>query len=177
MCLLTILVACGRRAEENSEPQRQERETPQETEGMYQAKIIPVNIVSAGSTVGVFRIRIMGDEVRVRGDINNSTVVSHQQKIHRGQNCPGPGADDNLDGVVSYDESLKITGGVLFPLTSATPDHWGNYLYSARFSLTDILTKLPPDEDLNMSGRVIMIYGGNGSLNFPIACGVLERVD
>lgn len=177
LCLLSILISCGRREGEAGEPQKQVDDSPQEMDGMYQAKIIPVNTMTAGSTVGDFRIRILGDEVRVRGDIANSPGVTHQQKIHRGNNCPGPGADEDLDGIVSYDESVRVTGGILVNISNATPGSLGNYLYFAIYSLTSILTKLPADEDLNLSGRTIMIYGNNGNSSLPVACGTIERVD
>lgn len=175
LCLLSVLISCGRREGTESEEKVQEDNVPQETDGFYEAKIIPVNTSIAGSTVGDFRFRILGDEIRVRGDIANSPLTLHRQLIHQGNNCPGPGADEDLDGIVSYDESIRITGGVLVPLQNSMPGSLGNYIYFATYSLTSVLTKLPPDEHLNLAGRTILIYGVNGNSTLPVACGTIER--
>jgi len=199
MCLLSFLLSCGSDNDDNEDEEREE-EVNRETEGFYETKLIPLNTGLAGSTLGNFRIRIFGDEVRVRGEVQNSPRVFHRQFIHTGPDCPGPGADSNLDGILSFDESLRITGQALIPLDRnlstqssgyifPVPGPLGNYTYSETTSLvrmvadlhaddpdpTDFITKLSPEEDLNLAGRTIVIYGIRGNSSLPIACGTLVR--
>jgi hypothetical protein len=199
MCLLTFLVACG--SDDDSKDDIQEEEdVNQETQGLYEASLVPLNTGVAGSTVGSFQIRILGDEVRVRGEVENSPPVFHRQFIHTGANCPGPGADTNIDGNLDFNESENITGPALVPLDRnlstqkagyifPVPGALGAYTYFETTSLvrmmadlhsedpdpSDTLTKLDPDQGLNLSGRTIVIYGVRGNSNFPIACGTIAR--
>lgn len=200
MCLLTLLVACGSDNDDNSDDVENEEEVNQETQGFYEASLVPLNTGLAGSTVGNFKIRILGDEVRVRGEVHNSPGVFHRQFIHTGANCPGPGADTNIDGNLDYNESARITGAALIPLDRnlstqkagyifPIPGGLGAYTYFEKTSLVrmmadlhsedpdpnDALTKLDPDEGLNLSGRSIVIYGVRGNSNLPIACGTIAR--
>lgn len=198
MCLLTFLVACG--SDDDSQDEERQEETNQETEGYYETGLVPLNTGVAGSTAGTFNIRIRGDEVRVRGNVQNSPRVFHRQFIHEGSSCPGPGADTNRDGVLDFNESLRITGDALIPLDQnlstqragyifPVPRAYGNYSYFETTSLVrmmadlraddpnpeDILTKLSPGEDLNLPSRTIVLYGVKGNSNLPIACGTIVR--
>lgn len=199
-CLLTFLLSCGSDNDDNEEEQDRQEEVNQETEGFYETSLVPLNTGLAGSTVGSFRMRILGDEVRVLGEVQNSPRVFHRQFIHTGSTCPGPGADTNLDGVLSFNESLQITGQALIPLDRnlstqsagsifPVPGALGNYIYTANTSLvrmladlhtedpnpSDFMTKLSPDEELNLAGRTIVIYGTRGDSNLPVACGTIVR--
>ncbi len=200
MCLLTVLLACGSDDDSKEDAEREEEDVNQETQGFYEASLVPLNTGVAGSTVGTFKIRILGDEVRVRGEVENSPRVFHRQFIHTGRNCPGPGADTDIDGNLSFDESLRITGPALIPLDRnlstqkagyifPVPGALGDYTYFEITSLvrmladlhsedpdpSDFITKLESDEGLNLSGRTIMIYGVRGNSNLPIACGTIAR--
>ncbi|MFL5784556.1 MAG: hypothetical protein ACJ76H_08115, partial [Bacteriovoracaceae bacterium] len=135
-----------------------------------------------------------------QGNVQNSPSGFHRQFIHTGGNCPGPGADINIDGVIGFDESVNITGPALIPLDQnlstqtagfvfPVPNSMGNYSYLEFTSLVrmladlhsadpdpnDSLVKLAPDEGLNLAGRTIVIYGAHGQSDLPIACGTLVR--
>lgn len=201
MCLLTLLVGCGSDNDDNADDDREnEKDINQETQGFYEANLVPLNTGIAGSTVGNFKIRILGDEVRVRGEVQNSPGVFHRQFIHTGANCPGPGADTNIDGNLDYNESVRITGAAFIPLDRnlstqkagpifPIPGVLGAYTYFEKTSLVrmmadlhsedpdpnDALTKLAPDEGPNLSGRTIVIYGVRSNSSLPIACGTMAR--
>ncbi|MES2525960.1 MAG: hypothetical protein V4598_02695 [Bdellovibrionota bacterium] len=199
-CLLSILLGCGSDKDEFEEEKAREEEINQETQGSYETFLVPVNTETAGSTVGSFMIRIQGDEVRVRGEVENSPNTFHKQFLHTGSACPGPGADTDLDGVVSFEESLQITGPALIPLdqnlSSQTAGYvfpvaraMGAYTYFEITSLTlmmndlhredsvptDALVKLSPEEDLSLVGKTIVIYGVPGNSSVPVACGTIRR--
>lgn len=175
LCLLTALLSCGRQEGTVGDSQKQVDDSPQELDGMYEAQIIPVNTNVAGSTVGEFRIRIAGNELRMRGEIANSPPVPHRQHVHTGSNCPGPGADEDLDGTISYEESRKVTGELFFPMKDALPGAHGNYTSFIVGPLTDVMRQIPTNEELTLSGRTIMIYGAAGNPTLPVACGTIER--
>ncbi len=202
LCLLTGLTGCGSDKESIDEVEEREEERNQETQGQYESFLVPVNTEVNGSTVGFFRIRILGDEVKVRGEVENSPPVYHRQFIHTGPNCPGPGADSDLDGVISFSESMRITGPVLIPLDQnlsgqtagfifPVPGAMGAYTYMETTSLLrmsadlrtddpdplDYLVKLSADENLNLPGRTIVIYGIAGDSSLPIACGSIQRTN
>jgi hypothetical protein len=200
LCLLTVLISCGGDKDSDDEEAQQEEDTTQETEGSYRADLVPLNTSVAGSTVGSFKIRIFGDEFRVRADVENSPNTFHPQFIHTGHNCPGPGADTNIDGVVSFNESIAITGDAIIPLDNNLSTQkaggiypvagaMGGYTYFEITSLVkmlsdlrladpdpnDALTKLGADEPLNLVGKTIVVYGIPGNKNMPIACGKIVR--
>jgi hypothetical protein len=199
VCLLSLLVSCGNTSDPNDDKEREE-DTNQETQGYYESQLVPLNTGVAGSTVGTFHIRILGDEVKVTGSVQNSPHVFHRQFIHAGGDCPGPGADSNRDGNLDFNESLRITGDALIPLDRnlstqtagyvfPVPGSSGNYSYSETTSLVrmmadlhaddpdpeDFLSKLSPDDELNLTGRTIVLYGVHGNASFPIACGKIVR--
>lgn len=198
--LLTFLIGCGSDKDKFDEEKERQEETNQEHQGFYETMLVPINTGLAGSSMGNFRIRILGDEVKVRGEMENTPRVFHRQFIHTGPNCPGPGADTNLDGNLSLDESLRITGPSLIPLdqnlstqkagyTFPVAGAMGAYTYFETTSLlrmsadlrsedpdpSDYLTKLSPNENLNLAGRTIVVYGSVGNSSLPIACGSLRR--
>lgn len=154
-------------------------ETDQAVEGLYIARLVPINLSVAGSTVGEFKIRIQGNEVRVRGEVENSPQVFHRQFIHAGRDCPGPGADTDIDGIISGKESKAITGEPLVALDPfPVPVALGAYTYFESSSLNKMLSDINmSDSDLRLSGRTIVIYGSQGMSTVPIACGTFFRSD
>ncbi len=200
LCSLCFVLSCGKDTMGDEFQEKQEVQGNQETDGYYETTLIPLNTQVAGSPTGYFRFRIAGDSVTVSGDVQNTPATFHRQYIHTGSNCPGPGADNDLDGNISFDESLFITGGALLPLDSDLSSQsrgnsfpiagaLGNYTYTASTSLgrmladlesedpkpDDFLVKLESDENLNLSGRTLVIYGIRSDNSFPIACGTILR--
>src|SRR6476620_6139656 len=105
VCLLSLLVSCGNTGDPKDDKQKEE-DNNQDTQGYYEAQLVPLNSGIAGNTTGLFRIKIFGDEVKVMAGIQNSPGGFHRQYIHAGNSCPGPGADRNRDGILDFDESL-----------------------------------------------------------------------
>ncbi len=200
--LFFFLIGCGSDKEEFEDANVREEEVNPETQGSYETLLIPINTEIAGSTVGRFSIRILDDEVRVRGEVENSPGTFHQQFIHTGPDCPGPGADTDLDGVISFQESIQITGPALIPLDQNLSSQKAGYVFPVAgamgaytyFEMTsllfmmrdlhagdpdpsDALVKLSPDENLKVVGRTIVIYGTKGNSSLPVACGTISRRD
>lgn len=187
--ILIFTLSCGKDFGDEGKFERAQQETDQETEGTYEAGLIPVNEARAGSTVGRFYVSIQGDEVSVRGDVENAGQSSHRQYIHSGRECPGPLADRNRDGEISSSESFPHTKGALISLGSSVPSSSRNYSTRRSWSLTRLLadlhsadpdpeafmTKLSPGEELNLAGRAVMIYRVEGNGILPVACGIFIR--
>ncbi len=183
--LLITLISCGSDKDEFEEEKAREEEINQETQGTYETYLIPVNTETAGSTVGYFMIRILDDEVRVRGEVENSPRTFHKQFLHLGSDCPGPDADTDLDGVVSLEESVQITGPALIPLDDnlssqragnrfPVADSMGAYTYFEITSLRLMMNDLQREE-LSLVGKTIVIYGIGGNSSLPVACGTIRR--
>lgn len=177
LCLLSILLSCGKKMAETESSNIREDETDHDIEGMYVAKLTPLNMSVTGSTVGEFKVRILGDEVRVRGEVENSPPVPHRQYIHNGPDCPGPGADADLDGIISERESMAITGRRIMSLDPfPVPGALGAYTYFESSSLIRMMSSMDmSDKELKLSRRTIVIYGAQGDSSLPIACGTFVR--
>lgn len=190
----------------------------QPDEGFYKAILTPLNTELAGQTSGTIEVRIQGDDFFVESRVNGSPIaVKHLQNILSGTKCPDNTSDINNDGIIDITESIPAAGKIIIPLDSDLSEQLdgieygpisnnaGNFVYRRSTTLSRVLAglrsidpdprdhiiKLNPEEELNLSGRVVMVHGikhtnplatGIGSYgpftaeqSLPIACGVLIR--
>ncbi len=91
--------------------------------------------------------------------------------LHVWVRCPGPGDDNNNDGYVDWQETQQVVGTKLLSLDANISSveesgypHGANYRYSRKASISDLRSILPPGENLNFDGRVLVIYGA--TLNY-----------
>lgn len=190
----------------------------QETQGVYKASLSGLNTDVAGATSGIVNFRIQGDEVEADVIVDGAPkLVMHRQNIRTGTVCPTAENDLNKDGFVDTAEADLISGKILIPLDSDINSQLsggnypvarsnGKYYYQEAASLTNMIAdlysphenidesyfKLEAGQELNLSGRVVIIHGIAESVNLPdtvagidnkspqslipIACGVLTRV-
>lgn len=190
----------------------------QPDEGIYRAILKPLNDNTTPGTKGTVEVRIAGDDFFVEARVSDAPVgVKHVQNIFSGSKCPDESSDLNQDGIIDISEALPFAGKILIPLDSDLSEQFdgieygpiannaGNYIYRRGTTLSrvlaglrsvdpdprDLIIKLKPEEELNLSGRVVMVHGikhtqplpkeisGYGPFtaeqSLPIACGVLER--
>lgn len=128
---------------------------------------------------------------------NNSPLTRFYQFIHTNGHCPNLKDDDNKDGILDFDESLRVAGEIVVPLDrdlegQVIGSEWypvsnknGDYFYSRATSLAKFLTdlhasdnnrsddfgKLSPAEDFSADKRVIIIYKDVNGYLLPTACG------
>jgi hypothetical protein len=197
--------------------QRESTDIESDLIGQYKAKLRPINESVAGMIAG--SVTLSREEDQLVGYVRFAGVkpkVLHTQYVHVSKKCPE--TDENGDGFIDAVEADKDVGKVLIPLdadlstqdrgSSIWPvsDDYGSYIYSQIASYDKMMNDLrdgdlDPEDDfiklgenktLEMSGRVIVIYGvaadtvlpstvaRRGRLanyqNLPIACGVFEKV-
>jgi hypothetical protein len=214
---LMTLVSCGN--DDKSTRAAFQEEQQQEDQGLYRAVLAPINASATNKTTATVEIKIVGDEVIVESNITGApSGVKHLQNITTSSACPPASADINADTFVDVAEALPHTGQILLPLDSDLSEQMdglsygpianlsGNYVYRRSTTLTklladlqapdpdsaDLIAKLPAGENLNLSGRVIIVHGvatstvlpdtvsttGDHSQaeSLPIACGVIQRI-
>ena len=212
------LVSCGDNLSKNKSSSVSKLER-QETQGLYRANLTSMNASVAGTPSGVVTFKIEGDEVTATIDMNGAPAqVVHMQSIRIGKGCADVAADKNADGFIDIMEAEEVTGKVFIPLDSdinaqVAGSNYpvalsnGKYRYNEAASLTsmiadifapdenteDSMVNLEVGEELNFSGRTVLIQGidkssvlpetvatRNGQTahaTMPIACGVLSRVE
>lgn len=205
-------------ATDGAEEVEQKPAEQQEDEGVYRAVLKSLNNHVSGETTGSVDIRVVGDDFFVESRITGSPIaIKHLQNIFSGTKCPDVSSDINKDGLIDISESVPYSGKVLIPLDSDLSEQLngieygpisnnaGNYVYRRSTTLSrlladlrsldpdprDFIIKLKPEEELNLSGRAVIIHGlkhttplsasieGYGPFtaeqSLPIACGILVR--
>jgi hypothetical protein len=194
-------------------------EDEMDLEGSYLAVLSPLNESLAGKIVGNVNLKRDGETLLAYARFSGGRPNSLPQiKLHAGTSCPGSAQDENADGLIDAVEAFEHAGGVLVPLDADlasqsrgdsiwTPtDEFGNYWYEestayARF-ISDLrapqlerqsdYVKLGPDAPLNLSGRVVIVYGTSRAVELPetvrrrgrlanwqtlpVACGVMKKI-
>lgn len=161
-------------------------------------KIINKNIVKNNfQTRNKFVQR--GDTFITRIVVNNTTnSVVHQQYIHVGNRCPIPADDLNGDGFIDEVETQQVVGKALISLDSdlenqdqgkfPVANSSGHYSYQRSVSISRLLsdlrapetgedqrfTKLQVGEELNLSERVLVVYGVSRNTELPETFATLE---
>jgi hypothetical protein len=219
MLILSICTAfaCGRKKKDHTRPEVVEKEEVIQ-EGVFRASLMPLNS-KISNVKGQSTIWVQGKQIYVRVKIRNGGErVEHMQAIHSFQPCPSIEDDLNEDGYIDYEESILRVGNILIPLDSDLNSQQSGihnypitrkdeqYFYSEAGDITkllkdlraddeeprDHLCKLKENEDLNLLGRTIMIYGLPSLRNLPpsvaaapfktqeesipVACGEIGRV-
>jgi hypothetical protein len=194
-------------------------EVPEEpNKWTYLAILKPLNQQFSGSVNGSVTLDLEDD--RFLADVRVALApgsILHFQSVHAGERCPSLDDDVNQDGIIDPVEGMAVYGKRLIPLdgnlnsqragitTAPLADRWGNYIYVRMASFErmmsdlrreedqdEILTKLSIDEYLNLSSRVVVIYGVSPSVSLPgsvekigqwglhqsmpIACGIFKKV-
>lgn len=212
-CLIT-LASCGGGGGggSSSSPTRQEQQV--DDQGIYRAVLKPLNTSVAGETTGTVQIKIAGDDVVVESNVVGAPAgVKHLQNITTAASCPT--TDTNGD---TYIDIAEAQGQILIPLDSDLSQQLdgmdfgpiangsGSYVYKRSTMLSlmladlrafdpdplDPVVKITPDQDLNLSGRVLIVHGVESNSNLPdsvatkgsltkeqalpIACGQLVRI-
>lgn len=203
----SLLLSCGKSGEsgglKNSIARNPALEG-QRDEGSYRAILRPMNNQLSGFLPsGVAEITIAQDNVQVKTLLDDDARVIHIQSVHQGTVCPTSRHDKNNDGLVDVAEVAAAAGEVLFPLDSNLNSEaegaglyplGGAFTYVENASLAKLAsdTKARTGEDLNLSGRVVLIHGVSGATkmpetvatkgtysrqaSIPIACGILQRI-
>ena len=178
------LVSCG----DNSSKKNLSSTTQpvrQETQGLYRATLTSMNASVAGTPSGVVTFNVEGDEVTATIDMEGAPAqVVHMQSIRIGNSCADVAADKNADGFIDVSEAEAVSGKVFIPLDSdinsqAAGSNYpvalmnGKYRYNESASLTsmmadifaldenaaDSMVNLEAGQDLNFSGRTVLIQG------------------
>lgn len=162
--------------------------------GRYTASLKPIN-VTLGRFTGWLKLSITDNQFWARVKVNGpQTTQMHAQYIHSGSVCPDMKDDLNRDGYLDFMEVYKIAGPILLPLDSnlnaqlkglnefpVMRKNSGLYYYSescnserlmADLKRTDIfpydmITKLHPSEKIDLTKRIIIIYGVSADRNLP----------
>lgn len=194
-------------------------EEKQDDQGRYRVVLNPLNTDYSGEVLGTFEIKIQGEDFFVQGHLANARAgVKYLQNIMLGNKCPDNAADINEDSIIDLSEVFHVSGKVLLPLDADLSEQLsgmdfgpiantsGSYIYRRSTTLSQLLSdlrmpdpdildhvlKLPPENDLNLAGKVVLIMGlpdetalpesvsRVGTLSshqaFPIACGNLFRI-
>lgn len=188
-------------------------------DGIYLAKFTTLNSQVNGTIPGSLTFSLNGDKLLafVRLFAGKPTTW-HQQGVYSGKRCPTLEDDLNLDGFIDIEEAMSVTGQMIIPLDAnldsqeagenfyPISDSSGYYHYERLASLqriqkdlkttdpdqTDHIAKLSSQENLILSGRVVLVQGvsqetllpdtivGLGKRKpyqvFPITCGIIKRM-
>ncbi|MBA2406017.1 MAG: hypothetical protein H0V66_14675 [Bdellovibrionales bacterium] len=162
--------------------------------GRYWAMLKPLN-QKVGRYSGWANLSISDNQFWARVKVNGPmTKVMHAQYIHLRGTCPDMQDDTNGDGYLDFVEAYQVAGPILLPLDSNLNSQMkglnefpkmmkGNrfYYYSEACNSSrmledlkesdtyseDMMTKLAPGEELNLTRRVIIIYGVNADRKLP----------
>lgn len=200
----------------NTTPQVEQEQ--QVDQGEYRAILKPLNTSLSGELTGTVEISIERDDFVVQTKVKGVAVgIKYLQNIFTASKCPEASLDVNRDGFIDISESTASTGSILIPLDSDISEQLdgmdygpisnnnGSFVYRRSSTLSrvmadlraidpdprDLIVKLPVGEEINLSGRVVMIHGVKPSESLPetvgtyaylpkeqtlpIACGVLIR--
>ena len=222
LLLLAFVSSCGKSNSSAGMPVAKSKVLPvngSNIRGLYMAKFFTINSHVNGSLPGSATIQRQEDKffayVRLFGGAPNAW---HQQNIYEGSRCPNMGDDLNKDGYIDIEEGNKVWGKVLIPLDANISSQYagknifplgdatGSYFYervgsfdkmfkdlkSEDKNMADNVSKLLPEQGLDIEGRVVVIQGTANTViypetvasyknqapyqSLPIACGVFSRV-
>lgn len=184
-------------------------------DGQYHARLQPLN-KQVGTSQGFSSISIKDNQFWARVKIfGPKTGIMHPQYVHRLGRCPTSRDDSNRDGYLDAWEVFAVSGEILIPLDSDLNSqikgmnefpqmrkhdffYYSEACHSDRLLRDlkkpdelryDFMSKLGDREDLNLSTRVIVVYGTSETRllpqsvrsfagystqqSLPIACGEL----
>lgn len=207
-CLLALF-SCGSYGDDAFSSPQEEMQT-----GLYRTTLTPLNSNVSGLVGGMAEVSLDGDSFEVKINISGAPDATHPQYIYAGNSCPDTLSDINQDSFIDGVELQATAGKILIPLdddlkSQAAGGHFPagvNYKYHASTTFlamlselklpdsndTDAVTKLASSDEINLSGKIVIIHGvPSSSVTFPetvkgldgmdahdtlpIACGVLVR--
>lgn len=194
LCFLT-LVSCGSGYVEDDDVQGP---IP---DGRYTAKIKPLN-KNFGKFHGWMNITISDNQFWARVKIDGpQTAHMHSQYIHTNSKCPDAESDLNQDGIIDFMEIYNDAGPILLPLDANLNAQMKGlnefpvmkkrnkfYYYSEASNsdrlmrdlrlkdiyTSDMMTKLKPSEELDLTRRIIIIYGISAEQYVPASVSTFE---
>lgn len=217
-CLIAA-VSCGSDDDDSGSGVQAPQPEEQTDQGTYTVTFQPINAGVAGNAAaGSGTITVTDTTFSV--DLSLTGLpgrVSHIQTINASGACPTAAADTNGDGFIDVTEGAASYGPILIPLdgnlnnqlsgfrTRPRSDSSGAYTYRRSGTLSrmmqdlqaedtntsDSIVKLPQGENLNLTGRTIIIHGVPDDTDLPdtvaelpgfdeedtlpIACGTITR--
>jgi hypothetical protein len=202
LCVLVhlVLLSCGKR----QFPDYKGDEDVifyEEAEGTYTGEFIVLNRAQTRFNADLI-LWIRGDQFYTKIFLPSGPArIRYQQYLHKGSRCPTLNDDTNHDGVIDMSEVFAVSGEILIPLDGYIQEQergsgWypvatktGSYYYSRSASVTKMLqdlhsrdprrgdgmTKLRKGEHLDLTSRVIVIYGTKSDPLFPVACSYIKE--
>lgn len=188
---LVALVACGGSKSGGNNSNNEQFQAEEAANGVYHAHLRPMNPHSNGFLPhGGATFTIDGDKLFVKTFLDDDSSVTHRQSVHVGTRCPGPSDDQNGDGLVDYQEALRVVGPVLIPLDAelSTQEKGAEVyprgtgftytetvsraqlmedLWSPDGNPSDEMTHLARGEQLKLVGRIVLIHGTTSSSLLP----------
>lgn len=214
--LMSFVTACGNSS--GGGRHSTSKITKEDIHGQYKVVFSPLNSSISGVASGSAILKVTGDEVKVKISMKESpALTTHAQYIYNSSECPTSKHDTNSDGFIDPKEAAEIHGSVLIPLDGdlnsqnegsgefPKANAMGAYQYEQSASLTrmladlrapdldlkDNIAKLEGDEELQLSGKIVMIHGIQKEAYLPgsvrsfngkseretlvIACGKIQR--
>lgn len=183
---LMLIFSCGKSY--NSDEFNRKDEVPDEAEEFQQnfrADLKSINPTLSRAD-GQVVIRLVEDDFRVIIGMRNVSKTVHPQRILAGQNCPGPEADTNGDGIISAAEATAVSSRNFLSLDGNLDDVGedadsfpvGNILNAYNYDETTSRRNLRErlGTEFTLENRVVMIFGTLEDFTIPIACGELTRI-
>lgn len=183
---LMLTVGCGKSGGGSKSSSSQAALMQSQVEGNYRAILRPFNNHLSGFLPSGFaEINIAGDNASFKTMLDDDARVIHMQSVHTGTRCPNAGDDTNGDSYVDINEAYAVVGKVLIPLDSDLNNQalgagiyplGGGYTYIEAASLKNLQTdvKSRTGENLNLTGRVVLLHGVSPVTQVPNTFGTLE---
>lgn len=189
--MIFTFVSCGGYDDDDSDDSTSVPQEEQSQEGTYRTVANAVN-PDVTSSAGATQVRVEGDQFEVEL-FGSGPSTTHGQYIHAGTRCPTDEDDTNGDGVIDSVEGLAVYGERVISLDSDLASNGGvfpfapTYRYAEDASVSEMLSNLNIPT-LDLEEKVITIQGvpeattlpataQGPKSDFPIACGVLQRVE
>lgn len=163
-------------------------------QGRYLAKFTTLNPHVVGTIPG--SAQLIREDNRLSAFVRlfaGSPSIAHFQNVHAGTRCPTINDDTNGDGFLDIQETMNVVGPVIIPLDwdigsqlsanrswpKAFPNGSYEYMKVTRFDRfwddlksedrnpNDNITKLQPDEGLQLNGKVVIIQGVDETKTLP----------
>lgn len=187
--LCMLVTGCGKGYGEKDEDSRQEERAV----AQYETNLKPLN-TRMGRYSGHFSVSITDNQFWARMSFEGPrTGQMSSQYIHTGSRCPTMADDRNNDGYLDFMEAHQVIGDILIPLDSILEAQLrgmnlfpklkknNSYYYSEAANYarmmddlrkedsfsSDMITKLGRGEELNLSNRVVLVYGVNDESRLP----------
>jgi hypothetical protein len=204
LLILIMLTACGK---DKSHALSSSQDAQDLSNGpsvvVFRAMLRPLNNSLSGFIpTGIAEVIIRRKNVTIKTLLDDDASVPHPQSINQGSRCPNTQDDTNKDGIIDSEEAHLASGKVLIPLDgdlSSAEAGLGfypvgsgfTYVQSTSLETIEKDTLFRTGEELNFSGRVVLIHGVSPitkipsttsnlagmttHASIPVACGVLYR--